>query len=164
MIDAHTPFVTRAYELALKSYTEGGCPIGSVIVRDGAIIGEGHNQRIQQGDPIAHGEMDALRNAGRQTHYRDTTLYTSLSPCMMCAGTIVQFGIPRVVVGDVANAASDETIRFMRAKGVEVVVLDPQTSAAARACVELVATFRREKPEQWLEDWGGGLNPALTAR
>ena len=75
--------VTRAYELALKSYTEGGCPIGSVLARGSGILGEGHNQRVQKGDPIAHGEMDALRNAGRQASYAGTTLYTSLSPCMM---------------------------------------------------------------------------------
>ncbi len=86
---------------------------------------------------------------------------TTLQPCFMCAGTIVQFGIPRVVVGDVANAASDETIRFLRQHGVEVVVMDPQRSAAASRCVALAARFRREKPELWLEDWGGGPNPAL---
>jgi cytosine deaminase len=80
----------------------------------------------------------------------------------MCAGTIVQFGIPRVVVGDVANAASDETLRFLRAHGVEVIVLDPAASAAARDCVALVRRFRAEHPAQWLEDWGGGPNPALA--
>ncbi|RYD89579.1 MAG: nucleoside deaminase, partial [Sphingomonadales bacterium] len=80
----HNPeFLTRAYELARKSYDEGGCPIGSVLARGGEILGEGHNQRVQKGDPIAHGEMDALRNAGRQPGYAGTTLYTTLSPCMM---------------------------------------------------------------------------------
>ena len=105
--------------------------------------------------------MAALRDAGRLVNRHDTTMYTTLQPCFMCAGTIVQFGIPRVVIGDVLNASSDETIRFMRGKGVEVIVMDPQASAAARDCVALVRAFRAEKPDQWLEDWGGGRNPAL---
>ena len=88
-----------AYEEAKLGFDEGGCPIGSVLARGGEEVSRGHNQRVQQGDPIAHGEMDALRKAGRQKTYRDTVLYTTLSPCMMCSGTIVQFGIPRVVVG-----------------------------------------------------------------
>jgi cytosine deaminase len=148
MTDIHTPFVTRAYELALKSYTEGGCPIGSVLVRGGVVIGEGHNQRIQQGDPIAHGEMDALRNAGRQTHYRDTILYTSLSPCMMCAGTIVQFGIPHVVIAENSNFGGNEA--FLRERGVLVEVVDD-----AR-CVELMARFIAERPALWNEDIAEG--------
>lgn len=148
MTDTHAAFVTRTYELALKSYTEGGCPIGSVIVRDGAIIGEGHNQRIQQGDPIAHGEMDALRNAGRQTHYRDTILYTSLSPCMMCAGTIVQFGIPHVVIAENRNFGGNEA--FLRERGVLVEVVDD-----AR-CIELMARFIAEQPALWNEDIAEG--------
>ena len=90
-----------------------------------------------------------------------TTLYTSLQPCFMCAGTAVQFGIPRVVIADTANASSDETIRFMRAKGIEVIVADARASAAALDCIALVAKFREENPQQWLEDWGGELNPAL---
>jgi cytosine deaminase len=91
-------------------------------------------------------------------------MVTTLQPCFMCAGTIVQFGIPRVVIGDAVNAASDETIRFMRAKGVEVVVMDPAKSPAARACIALVDRFRRERPDLWLEDWGGGPNPALQTK
>ena len=105
----HDPaLVTRAYELALKSYNDGGCPIGSVLARGSAILGEGHNQRVQKEDPIAHGEMDALRNAGRQASYAGTTLYTSLSPCMMCAGTIVQFKIPHVVVAENTTFGGNE--------------------------------------------------------
>jgi tRNA(Arg) A34 adenosine deaminase TadA len=100
MIDTHAPFVTRCFELAFQGRSEGGLPIGSVLVSKGRIIGEGYNRRVQQGDPIAHGEMDCLRNGGRRPHYRDTILYTSLSPCMMCAGTIVQFGIPHVVIAE----------------------------------------------------------------
>ena len=148
MTDVHAPFVTRAYELAFESYTQGGCPIGSVLVRDGAIIGEGHNQRIQQGDPIAHGEMDALRNAGRQTHYRDTVLYTSLSPCMMCAGTIVQFGIPHVVIAENRNFGGNED--FLRERGVRVEIVDD-----AR-CIDLMARFIAEQPALWNEDIAEG--------
>jgi cytosine/creatinine deaminase len=153
-----------AFELAAKGYGEGGCPIGGVLVDNatGKILGKGHNALVQEGNPILHGEMAAMRDAGRMPHRHDTTMYTTLQPCFMCTGTIVQFGIPRVVIGDVVNAGSDETIRFMRARGIEVVVMDPKTSAAARDCVDLVARFRREKPEQWLEDWGGGPNPRLV--
>jgi cytosine deaminase len=86
---------------------------------------------------------------------RHTTLYTTLQPCFMCAGAVAQFGIPRVVIGDVVNASSDETIRFLRGRAIEAIVMDPETSPAARQCIELTARFRREKPEQWLEDWGG---------
>lgn len=133
-----------AYEEALVGFNEGGCPIGSVLARGGEIVSQGRNQRVQQGDPIAHGEMDALRKAGRQKTYRDTTLYTSLSPCMMCSGTIVQFGIPRVVVGDSQNFGGNED--FLRSKGVEVIVVeDPD-------CVALMARFIAEKPALWAED------------
>jgi creatinine deaminase len=136
--------VTRAFELALKSYNEGGCPIGSVIARDGEVLGEGHNQRVQQGDPIAHGEMDALRNAGRQRSYAGTTLYTTLSPCMMCAGTIVQFKIPRVVIAENVNFGGNE--EFLRSHGVEVEVVGD-----AR-CIALMRRFIAERPELWNED------------
>jgi creatinine deaminase len=128
------------------------------------MLGKGHNALVQEGNPIIHGEMAAMRDAGRMLNRHGTTMYTTLQPCFMCTGAIVQFGIPRVVIGDTVNASSDETIRFMRARGIEVVVMDPKTSAAARDCVALVAQFRREKPEQWLEDWGGGPNPKLVAR
>ncbi len=156
-------YMAQAFELAAKGYGEGGCPIGGVLVKNdsGEVLGEGHNALVQEGNPILHGEMAAMRDAGRLRDRHDTTMYTTLQPCFMCAGTIVQFGIPRVVIGDVDNASSDETIRFMRGKGVEVVIMDPQASAAARDCVALVARFRAEKPDQWLEDWGGGPNPAL---
>src|SRR5581483_5819041 len=93
-------FLRAAYEQAVKSYTEGGLPIGAVMVENGSIIARGHNRRVQQRDPTAHGEMDCLRNAGRRARYEGVTLYTTLSPCMMCAGTLVQFGVPRVVVGE----------------------------------------------------------------
>lgn len=133
-----------AYDEAQAGFEEGGCPIGSVLARDGQVVAQGRNQRVQGGDPIAHGEMDALRKAGRQKTYRDTVLYTSLSPCMMCSGTIVQFGIPRVVIGDTRNFGGNE--EFLRSRGVEVVIAeDPD-------CIALMARFIREKPELWAED------------
>lgn len=162
MAGGHEDYLQRAFELALRSYEEGGCPIGAVLVDgDGRVLGEGHNALVQEGNPILHGEMAALRSAGRLRNRHDTTLYTTLQPCFMCTGAIIQFGIPRVVVGDIANASSDETLRFLRSKGVEVIVMDLETSSAAQQCVELAAQFRREKPAQWLEDWGGGPNPKL---
>jgi len=129
---------------ALKGLAEGGIPIGSILVRNGEIIGRGHNQRVQKGSPILHGEMDCLMNAGRQISYRDTVIYSTLSPCMMCSGTIVQFKIPRVVVGEALSfpGAPD----FMRSHGVEVLVLnDP-------SLVEMMKNFISEKPALWNED------------
>ena len=127
----------------------------------GSILGEGHNGLVQEGNPILHGEMAALRDAGRILNRHDTTIYTTLQPCFMCTGAITQFGIPRVVIGDATNASSDETLSFMRMRGIEVVVMDPSVSRIARECVSLASRFRQEKPEQWLEDWGGGPNPKL---
>ena len=133
-----------AYGEAKSGFDSGGCPIGSVLARGGQELSRGHNQRVQQGDPIAHGEMDALRKAGRQKSYRDTVLYTTLSPCMMCSGTIVQFGIPRVVVGENTTFGGNE--EFLRQHGVEVVIADD------RDCIALMEKFIREKPELWAED------------
>ena len=144
MTDPNTPFVTRCFELAAKGASEGGLPIGSVLVSADRIIGEGYNRRVQQGDPIAHGEMDCLRNAGRRPHYRDTILYTSLSPCMMCAGTIVQFGIPHVVIAENRNFGGNED--FLRERGVRVEIVDD-----AR-CTELMASFIADHPTLWNED------------
>jgi cytosine/creatinine deaminase len=160
---SHETYMNRAFQLAAKGYAEGGCPIGGVLVdnQTGQVLGEGHNALVQEGNPILHGEMAALRAAGRMPNRHHTTLYTTLQPCFMCAGAIAQFGIPRVVIGDVANASSDETIVFLRGRGIEVIVLDPGTSQAARNCVGLAARFRCENPAQWLEDWGGGPNPEL---
>jgi cytosine deaminase len=162
----HEKFMRLAYEQAKKGYDEGGCPIGGVLVENasGKVLGAGHNTLVQEGNPVIHGEMAALRAAGRMKNRHATTLYTTLQPCFMCAGTIAQFGIPRVVIGDAVNASSDETIQFLRARGVEVVVLDVRSSHAAKDCVMLVAGFRKEKPDLWLEDWGGGQNPALKRR
>ena len=101
-----------AHDEARLGFEEGGCPIGSVLARGGEEVSRGRIQRVQQGDPIAHGEMDALRKAGRQKTYRDTVLYTTLSPCMMCSGTIIQFGIPRVVIGENKTFGGNES--FLR--------------------------------------------------
>lgn len=160
---SHEYYMTRAFELASHGYAAGGCPIGGVLAANdsGEILGQGCNALVQEGNPIIHGEMAALRNAGRRANRHDTTMYTTLQPCFMCAGAIVQFGIPRVVIGDATNAASDETIRFMRSRGIEVIVLDPASSKAARDCINLTARFRAENPDRWLEDWGGGPNPRL---
>ena len=162
--NSHEFYMERAFNLAAKSYSEGGCPIGGVLVdnHSGQVLGEGHNALVQEGNPIIHGEMAALRNAGRMSNRHNTTMYTTLQPCFMCTGAITQFGIPRVVVADVANASSVETIRFLRSRGVEVIIMDPAASGVARKCIELTARFREEKPEQWDEDWGGGPNPRFT--
>jgi creatinine deaminase len=142
--DTDTRLLRIAYEEAKAGFYEGGCPIGSVLARGGAVVSQGRNQRVQGGDPIAHGEMDALRKAGRQKTYRDITLYTSLSPCMMCSGTIIQFGIPRVVVGESENFGGNE--EFLRSRGVQVIVAqDPD-------CIALMKRFIMEKPALWAED------------
>jgi cytosine deaminase len=146
----HRAFMRRAYELALKSYREGGCPIGAVIVDEsGTILGEGHNNLVQEGNPILHGEMSAMRAAGRMVSRRHVTLYTTLSPCLMCTGTILQFKIPRVIIGDSVNSGPGN-VPLLRERGVEVIILDDPD------CIALVKKFREEKPELWLEDWGGG--------
>lgn len=137
-------FLRIAYDEAKAGFEEGGCPIGSVLARGEKLVSQGRNQRVQGGDPIAHGEMDALRKAGRQKTYRDTTLYTSLSPCMMCTGTIIQFGIPRVVIGENQTFGGNE--EFLRSKGVEVIIADDAD------CTALMTRFIKEKPELWAED------------
>ncbi len=137
-------FADLAFMEAKKSADNGGLPIGSVLARGETLISSGHNQRVQRGDPILHGEMDALQKAGRQKTYRDTTLYTSLSPCMMCAGTIVQFKIPRVIINDTRNFGGNE--EFLRSRGVEVIDLQHEDSIA------LMAQFIRDNPALWNED------------
>lgn len=137
-------FLCIAYDEAKAGFDEGGCPIGAVLARGDMLVSQGRNQRVQGGDPIAHGEMDALRKAGRQRTYKDTTLYTSLSPCMMCAGTIVQFGIPRVVIAENTTFGGNE--EFLRSRGVEVIIADDP------GCIALMTRFITEKPELWAED------------
>ena len=141
-------FLEVAIEEARKGMAEGGVPIGSVIVHGGRIIGRGHNRRVQQGSAILHGEMDALEDAGRQPAdvYRESTLYTTLSPCAMCSGAILLYGIPRVVIGENRNFMGEEAL--LRSRGVEVQVLqDP-------ACIELMQRFIATRPDLWNEDIG----------
>ena len=142
--DVDQKFLRVAYDEAKAGFDEGGCPIGSVLAHGDELIAQGRNQRVQGGDPIAHGEMDCLRKAGRQKSYKGMTLYTSLSPCMMCSGTIVQFGINRVVVGENVNFGGNED--FLRERGVEVIVVNDQD------CIDLMQRFIKEKPALWAED------------
>ncbi|MBH67164.1 MAG: tRNA-specific adenosine deaminase [Rhodospirillaceae bacterium] len=137
-------FLDIAYEEALAGFKEGGCPIGSVLAEDNRIVAQGRNQRVQLGDPIAHGEMDCLRKAGRQQTYRNMTIYTSLSPCMMCTGAIIQFSIPRVVIGENSNFEGNPGL--LRKNGVEVIIADDNR------CKALMKRFINEKPELWAED------------
>jgi creatinine deaminase len=146
-MNTHRDFLRAAFEQALKSYNEGGLPIGAVMVENGAIVAAGHNRRVQDGDPTAHGEMDCLRRAGRRARYDGVTLYTTLSPCMMCSGTVLQFGIPIVVVGE--DQSFPGNLGFLRDHGVEVVLLDDPE------CVGLMQRFIRERPELWDEDIAG---------
>lgn len=144
MDDTDHKFLDLAYDEAKNGYDEGGCPIGSVLAKGDVLIGRGRNKRVQEGDPIAHGEMDCLRNAGRQKSYRGMTLYTTLSPCMMCSGTILQFGIKRVVIGENTTFGGNEDL--LRQNGVEVIIADD------KRCVALMRRFIEEKPELWAED------------
>jgi len=142
------PFMRAAIEEARRGLAEGGIPIGSVIAYRGEIIGRGHNQRVQKGSAILHGEMDALENAGRRTAdvYRESTLYTTLSPCPMCSGTILLYGIPRVVIGENRTFMGEEEL--LRSRGVEIEVLqDPE-------CLELMRRFIAGNPRLWNEDIG----------
>lgn len=141
-------FLRAAIEEAERGLAEGGIPIGSVLVHQGRILGHGHNRRVQQGSAILHGEMDALENAGRQPArvYRECTIYTTLSPCAMCSGAILLYGIPRVIVGENRTFMGEEAL--LRGRGVTVEVLqDPQ-------CQALMARFIAAQPTLWAEDIG----------
>lgn len=140
------PFLIAALEQAKKGYAAGGIPIGSVLVRDGQIIGRGHNQRVQKSDPMAHAEIDCLQNAGRIGHYRGTVLYSTLMPCYLCSGAVVQFNIKKVVVGESRTFPGGP--QFMRSHGVEVIDMDDAE------CVALMRQFIAEKPQLWNEDIG----------
>ena len=135
------PFLKAAIEEARTGISEGGIPIGSVIVHDGKIIGRGHNRRVQKGSAILHGEMDALENAGRHpaSVYRESTLYTTLSPCSMCSGAILLYGIPKVIVGENKTFMGEED--WLRSKGVEIEVVNDAE------CIDMMETFTLEKPE-----------------
>ncbi|GGG23309.1 nucleoside deaminase [Pontibacter amylolyticus] len=137
-------FMQLAIDEAKKGRNEGGIPIGSVLVKDGKVVATGHNKRVQENNPILHGEMDCLNNAGRIGSYRNTVIYSTLMPCYMCAGTIVQFKIPKVIVGE--SKTFDGAREFMESHGVEVVDLNlPE-------CIDMMEEFIKEKPELWNED------------
>lgn len=141
-------FLDAAVEEAERGYAEGGIPIGSVIVHRGEILGRGHNRRVQQGSPTLHGEMDALENAGRRAAsvYRESVLYTTLSPCAMCTGAILLYGIPHVIVAENTTFLGEEDL--LRSRGVRVDVVDDPR------CIDLMTRFIREHPELWNEDIG----------
>ena len=140
--------MTVALEEARKGLAEGGIPIGSVVVYNGQIIGRGHNRRIQQGSVVLHGEMNALENAGRQPAqvYRESVLYTTLSPCPMCSGAIILYNIPKVVIGENRTFMGEE--EWLHSRGVQIEVLQNDE------CIRLMKDFIAAKPELWNEDIG----------
>ena len=140
------PFLEAAIAEAQKGLQEGGIPIGSVLVLNGRVIGRGHNRRVQEDDPVLHAEIDCLRNAGRIGTYRSTVLYSTLMPCYLCAGAIVQFGIPRVVAGESVNFAGARV--FLEEHGVEV------TDLASPECISMMREFIATHPRLWNEDIG----------
>lgn len=143
-----TYFMKAALDEALNGILEGGIPIGSVLVHEGEIIGRGHNRRVQNGSVVLHGEMDALENAGRlpASVYSECTIYTTLSPCSMCSGAILLYGIPRVVIGENITFMGEEEL--LKSRGVTVEVLNDQT------CIAMMKEFIHQRPEVWNEDIG----------
>jgi cytosine/creatinine deaminase len=141
-------FLKAAMSEAKTGLNEGGIPIGSVIVHNGQIIGRGHNKRIQKGSVVLHAEMDALENAGRQTSsvYKNCVLYTTLSPCHMCTGAILLYGIPKVVIGENQTFTGGEQLLIQH--GVEITIVND------RECIEMMQDFIRTNPELWNEDIG----------
>ena len=142
------PFLEAAIEEARLGLNEGGIPIGSVLVLDGEIVGRGHNRRVQRGSAVLHAEMDALENAGRMSgaDYRRSVLYSTLSPCDMCSGAVLLYGIGRVIVGENRTFRGPED--YVRSRGVDLLVVDDP------ACVDMMETFIAERPELWNEDIG----------
>ncbi len=139
-------FMKAALDEAKKGLSEGGIPIGSVLVRTGTIIGRGHNKRVQERDPVMHAEIDCLRNAGRIGQYGDTILYSTLMPCYLCAGAVVQFGITTVIAGEAETFAGAK--EFMESHGVRVENLE------LAECKQLMKDFIRQNPILWNEDIG----------
>jgi len=141
-------FLAAAIEEAERSLREGGIPIGAVLVHGERILGRGHNRRVQGGSPVLHGEMDALENAGRQPAavYRQCVMYTTLSPCAMCSGAILLYGIPRVVIGENQTFVGEEEL--LRARGVQLEIVQDER------CIAMMETFIRDKPKLWNEDIG----------
>lgn len=147
------PFLRAAIEEARLGLAEGGLPIGSVLVRGTEIIGRGHNRRVQKGDPMAHAEIDCLTNAGRQKTYKDTVLYSTLMPCFLCSGAAVQFGIPKVIVGESQNfhgghGKAGDSPDFMRSHGIDLTDLQDDE------CIEMMRNFIAQHPTLWNEDIG----------
>jgi len=144
----HQYFLSEAVAEARKGQSEGGIPIGSILVHNGKIIGRGHNRRIQSGSVVLHGEMDALENAGRQpaSVYQECTIYTTLSPCSMCSGAILLYGIPTVVIGENKTFLGAED--WLSEKGVQLIRMDNPE------CIEMMTTFIENNPELWNEDIG----------
>ena len=143
-------FLKLALKEARKGYEEGGVPVGAVIVENGKVIASGYNKRVQKGDPIAHGEIDCVRNAGRRSRYDKVTLYTTLAPCMMCSGTIVQLGIKKVVIGENENFSGN--VKFLEDHGIEVQLVNDTE------CKNLMSKFIKEHPDLWDEDIAGNKN------
>ena len=139
--------MTAALAQARASLAAGGVPVGAVLVTGSEIVAEGHNERVQLGDPVAHGEIACLRNAGRQSSYRGMTMYTTLSPCPMCTGAILLFQIPRVVVGEAETFAGD--LDFLAGQGVSVLLLNDER------CMAVMREFQDRYPAVWSEDIGG---------
>lgn len=136
----------EAINQAKKSLSEGGIPIGSVLIKNGKMVAKGHNKRVQEQNPILHGEMDCLNNAGRVGSYKGATIYSTLMPCYMCAGTIVQFNIPKVIVGESQTFSGAR--EFMESHGVEVIDL------ALPECIDMMEKFIEDHPKLWNEDIG----------
>ena len=139
-------FMEAAIAEAKQGLQEGGIPIGSVLVKDGIVLGRGHNKRVQDGDPVTHAEIDCLRNAGRIGKYKDTTLYSTLMPCYLCAGAVVQFGIKKVIAGE--SQTFPGAREFMESHGVEVIDLNLDE------CKHLMSEFIQNNPQLWNEDIG----------
>jgi cytosine deaminase len=150
-MNADRPHDLAMMEAALSearaSLEAGGVPVGAALADAGRLVASGHNERVQRGDPIAHGEISCLRNAGRQPSYQDMTLYTTLSPCQMCSGAILLFQIPRVVVGEAMTFAGD--LDFLASQGVDVLLLDDDR------CKAVMQEFQERYPQVWSEDIGG---------
>src|SRR6516162_5722216 len=144
---ADREMMALALHQARISLDAGGVPVGAVLAAGGQLIAAGHNERVQRGDPVAHGEIACLRNAGRRPSYHDTVLYTTLSPCQMCTGAILLFQIPRVVVGEAATFAGD--LEYLRRHGVTVMLVDDER------CKAVMREFQERYPEVWSEDIGG---------
>jgi len=141
-------FMKEAFKEAQKGFEEGGIPIGAVLVHKGKIIGRGYNKRIQNESVILHGEMSALENAGRQPSsvYKESVMYTTLSPCSMCSGAMILYGIPKVVIGENKNYIGEE--EWLKSKGIDVIVLDDSE------CVKMMSDFIENDPALWNEDIG----------